>query len=105
MVEGRAMIRGRESTVKVARKLRSEMSLPETLLWQELRKRPGGHKFRRQHPAGEYVIDIYCAKAALAIEVDGKAHDSGQAVNHGAIRSRWLRRRAIATTHSRETCI
>lgn len=51
------MIGGPRQTVKMARKLRSEMTLPETLLWTELRKRPAGMKFRRQHPAGDYVLD------------------------------------------------
>ena len=61
------MIAGPRDTVKRARKLRSEMSLPETILWRELRKRPGGHKFRRQHPAGKFVLDFYCAAARLNI--------------------------------------
>ena len=73
------MIQGPRKTVKRARKLRSEMSLPEVLLWSELRKRPGGFKIRRQHSAAEYVLDFYCAKMKLAIEVDGRAHDSAPA--------------------------
>ncbi|MGB5779902.1 MAG: DUF559 domain-containing protein, partial [Allopontixanthobacter sediminis] len=44
------MITGPTQTVKRARKLRSEMSLPEVLIWREMRKRPGNLKFRRQHP-------------------------------------------------------
>ena len=98
MVEGRAMLRGHKSTIKVARKLRSEMSLPETQLWQQLRKRPGGYKFRRQHPAGEYVLDFFCASAKLDIEVDGSTHDSAPQVRKDEARSRFLRRRGIATT-------
>ncbi|WP_347233084.1 endonuclease domain-containing protein [Sphingomonas glacialis] len=53
------------------------MSLPEVLLWQVLRTRPDGHRFRRQAPAGDYVLDFYCAPARLAIEVDGEAHSRG----------------------------
>ncbi|MDZ4308027.1 endonuclease domain-containing protein, partial [Allopontixanthobacter sp.] len=68
------MITGPTQTVKRARKLRSEMSLPEVLLWREMRKRPTGLKFRRQHPAGIYILDFFCAKAKLAIEIDGFAH-------------------------------
>lgn len=60
-----------------ARRLRSTMSLPEVLLWKELRRGAGGLKFRRQHPAGDYVIDFYCAEAKLGIEIDGIAHDMG----------------------------
>ena len=60
-----------------ARALRREMSLPERMLWQQLRLRPGGLKFRRQHPIGPYVVDFYCSTARLAIEIDGKSHDMG----------------------------
>ena len=92
------MITGPRRTVKLARKLRSEMSLPETLLWRELRKRPGSFKFRRQHPGGEYILDFYCAQAKLAIEIDGEAHDGADAARKDANRSAFLRARGIATT-------
>ncbi len=53
------------------------MSLPEVLLWQELRKRPGGFKFRRQHPELAFVHDFCCLRERLLIEVDGVSHDRG----------------------------
>lgn len=92
------MINGPRSTVKLSRKLRSEMSLPEVLLWKELRKRPDGFKFRRQHPAGEFVLDFYCAKAKLAVEIDGATHEHRETVRRDANRSSFLRSRGIATT-------
>jgi very-short-patch-repair endonuclease len=92
------MIRGQKETVKLARKLRAEMTPPEIALWQALRKRPGGHKFRRQHPAGIYVLDFFCANARLAIEVDGRAHDAASVIAKDAARSRFLRENGIATT-------
>ena len=92
------MITGPRPTIKRARKLRSEMSLPEVMLWSELRNRPGGFKFRRQHPAGEYVLDFYCAKVKLAIEIDGRAHDSASAALRDANRSAFLKARGVATT-------
>jgi very-short-patch-repair endonuclease len=73
------------------------MSLPETLLWQQLRHRPGDHKFRRQHPAGPYVLDFFCARAKLAIEVDGSTHDSSDAARRDANRSAFLKARGIST--------
>ena len=91
------MITGPRDVVKRARKLRSEMSLPEGRLWIELRKRPGGFKFRRQHPAGIYVLDFYCAAARLAIEVDGFAHDSIRAAQADAARSHFLHSQGVAT--------
>jgi very-short-patch-repair endonuclease len=82
-------------TVTKARKLRREMSPPELLLWQVLRTRPGGLKFRRQHPVGPYVIDFYCAKIRLAVEVDGAAHDMGSNPAHDAQRDRWLENHGV----------
>jgi len=90
------MITGPRRTVKLARKLRSEMTLPEVKLWSELRQRPGGYKFRRQHPAGRFVLDFYCAAVRLAVEVDGRAHDAR--VERDKQRSAWLQARGIATT-------
>ena len=51
------------------------MSLPEVLLWQRLRAEPNGLKFRRQHPVLTYILDFYCARARLAVEIDGEAHN------------------------------
>jgi very-short-patch-repair endonuclease len=92
------MIRGQKDTVKLARKLRVEMTPPGVALWQALRQRPGGHKFRRQHPAGIYVLDFFCTKARLAVEVDGRAHDSPAVIAKDATRSKFLREQGVATT-------
>ena len=91
------MITGPRDVVKRARQLRTEMSLPEGLLWRELRKRPAGLKFRRQHPAGNYVLDFYCAAVRLAIEVDGFAHDSIRAAKADEAHAQFLRSQHIAT--------
>jgi very-short-patch-repair endonuclease len=48
------------------------MSLPEVLLWQRIR----GRGFRRQHPIGPFILDFYCSRIRLAIEVDGLQHDA-----------------------------
>ena len=58
-----------------ARQLRSEMSMPERMLWQQLRQRPGGLKFRRQQPVGPYIVDFCCLQRLLVIEVEGAVHD------------------------------
>jgi very-short-patch-repair endonuclease len=78
-------------TVERARRLRRTMTLPEVLLWQELRSgRCGGLRFRRQHPIGRYILDFYCAAIVLAVEVDGAAHDHEERVGHDARRDAWL---------------
>jgi len=90
------MITGPSETIKRARKLRSEMTLPEGILWRALRLRPEGLKFRRQHPAGSYILDFYCAAARLAI-VDGCVHDTIRASRSDAVRGHFLRSQGIAT--------
>jgi very-short-patch-repair endonuclease len=73
------------------------MSLPEAQLWQVLRKRPDGFKFRRQHPLGRYVLDFYCASAKLAVEVDGAAHGMGRNPARDEHRDRWVLEQGIRT--------
>lgn len=84
-------------TIRNARRLRKDMSLPEVLLWRELRKRPGGLKFRRQHGSGPFVLDFFCSDARLAIEVDGFAHDTGDRPARDSARDAWFAKAGIAT--------
>jgi very-short-patch-repair endonuclease len=52
------------------------MSLPEVLLWRELK---ANHlHFRKQHEAGDHVLDFFCARANLAVEIDGFSHSTGR---------------------------
>jgi len=86
----------RRDTIFLARALRSKTSLPEGILWQALRGRQlEGLKFRRQHPAGPYGLDFYCAAAQLAVEIDGQSHGDPDQRTHDAIRDSWLARRGI----------
>ena len=93
------MLTGPASSIHRARRLRRDMTLPEVILWTELRKRPQGLKFRRQHPAGDYVLDFYCASHRLAIEVDGEIHNRGDAPTHDARRDAWLSIRGVRVLH------
>ena len=69
-----------------ARSLRREMSLPEVVLWQALRARPQGLKFRRQHPIGGYVADFANLPRRLLIEIDGVSHGRGDNPKIDALR-------------------
>jgi very-short-patch-repair endonuclease len=73
------------------------MSLPEVQLWQILRASPHGHRFRRQHPAGPFILDFFCARANLAIEIDGFSHDTGDRPERDDQRDAWLLTRRIDT--------
>ena len=81
----------RNAAVLRARQLRRSLSPPEAYLWQILRTRPGGLKFRRQHPLDRCTADFYCAAAKLVIEVDGVRHDMGDIPARDLRRDAWLR--------------
>ena len=87
------MLQGPEATIRRSRELRKQMSLPEVLLWRELRKRPSGMKFRRQHPAGPFVADFFCHEARLILEVDGEAHERGDRPSRDHKRDAWFAER------------
>ena len=62
-----------------AKALRSAMTDAERLLWQVLRKKQlNGHRFRRQHVIGNYIVDFACIDKKVAIEVDGGQHQVNQ---------------------------
>ena len=82
---------------KRARALRKEMSFPEVLLWVQLQKRPGGHKFRKQVPQKPYTLDFACLKARLCIEVDGEAHNRGDQPQKDIVRDRIVAERGFRT--------
>ena len=78
-----------------AKALRRNLTLPEILLWRELRKLP--LRIRKQVPVDPYVLDFYCAKAGLVIEVDGEAHDRADRPERDARRDAWLAEQGVTT--------
>jgi very-short-patch-repair endonuclease len=76
-----------------ARKLRRAATEVEKRLWTKLRDgRLDGLNFRRQHPAGSYILDFYCPELCLSIELDGGQHTYQRQETHDARRTTWLRR-------------
>ena len=74
-----------------AKGLRKDLTTAEELLWHELRaKRLGGHKFRRQHPVGDYIADFACIKAKTIIEVDGATHSTDAEREYDEKRTQYL---------------
>jgi very-short-patch-repair endonuclease len=89
-------MRAPKKTIAVAQSLRRELSIAEARLWSRLRARlPGKPIFRRQHPIGPYVLDFYCAKAKLAIEIDGISHDMGDRPRLDERRDAWLKKQGV----------
>jgi very-short-patch-repair endonuclease len=58
-----------------ARKLRTNSTLSEVLLWQKIKAKALGVEFHRQVPINEFIVDFYCHEIQLAIEIDGSSHD------------------------------
>src|SRR5512134_2954988 len=61
-----------------AKELRREMTPAEKRLWQEVRAKKLGVRFRRQQIIAGFIVDFYCHRAALVVEVDGDIHDLQQ---------------------------
>ncbi len=86
-----------KSKIAFARKLRGDMSPPEVLVWARLRRRKNGLAFRRQHPVGPYILDFYCARVRLAVEIDGEHHYYEDQQRKDAVRDAWLAAQGIKT--------
>ena len=73
---------------------RDDPTEAEERLWKELRKlKATGLHFRRQHAIGKFIVDFYCWKLKLAVEVDGPIHE--QQREDDAKRDAWLTARGI----------
>jgi very-short-patch-repair endonuclease len=58
-----------------SRELRKNSTLAEVLLWNELKgSRMLGYSFLRQRPVYKYIVDFYCPRLKLVIEIDGDSH-------------------------------
>ena len=72
-----------------ARQLRKNMTLEERILWyQYLRTYPV--KFYRQRTMGHYIVDFYCAKARLVVEIDGSQHYEDEGLEYDRARTAFL---------------
>jgi very-short-patch-repair endonuclease len=75
--------------------LRLTQTKPEELLWQKIRHKQMGVKFRRQHGIGDYIVDFYCAEHALVIELDGDSHFTSDAREYDKVRDQFLLGRGL----------
>lgn len=61
---------------EIARKLRNTMTVAEIMLWQRLKgKQIRGYDFHRQKPIDHYVVDFFCPRLKLVLEIDGISHE------------------------------
>ena len=65
----------------------------EQVLWQHLRNRNFGGKFRRQRPIGPFIVDFYCDEERLVVELDGESHNHAAQAEHDEVRTECLQDR------------
>jgi len=76
---------------QLSRQLRENMTDAERCLWAKIRmKQLKGYQFYRQKPIGDYIVDFFCPKAKLVIEVDGSQHLSDEMNEYDRIRNECL---------------
>ena len=80
-----------------AKTMRKEPTLTEALLWEELRRKNLGERFRRQHPIGNYIADFVCLEKRLIIEVDGGYHTAEEQVELDEARTLELEQKYLFT--------
>ena len=73
-----------------AREMRHPQTPAEANVWQYVRNRKLGFKFRRQHPIVRFIIDFYCAELRLCIEIDGDTHVEEDQHEYDAARTEYL---------------
>ena len=84
------VVRTRKSVLRMAKELREGATTAEMVLWNFLRQRHRGIKFYRQAPIDRFVVDFYCPRKKLVIEVDGKIHERAESQESDTLREKFL---------------
>lgn len=80
----------------LARRLRNNMTKEEKALWYRY-LRDCGVRFLRQKPIGNYIVDFYCPKLHLVIELDGSQHYLDKGIQYDSKRTAELKEYGIKT--------
>ena len=84
--------------VSRARDLRKSHSLPEALLWREIKGRKiNGLDFDRQKIIGNYIVDFFCAGIGTIIEIDDKTHELKEQYDN--VRDSYLQSLGLRIVH------
>src|SRR5688572_30101241 len=83
-------IHNRKEFEQFRKDLRNNSTSAEATLWNYLKGKQLGKKFRRQHSVGNYILDFYCATERIAIELDGQKHFTEEGMMYDAKRTKYL---------------
>jgi len=89
MQEGQ--IHNRKILKESRKELRNSPTDEERVLWNYLKGKKIGHKIRRQHSVGNYIVDFYCAEKRVAIELDGAGHFTDEGKEYDRERDSFLK--------------
>jgi len=79
-----------------SRQLRKDMTNAERLFWSRVRRKQlQGYQFYRQKIIGNYIVDFYCPKAKLVIEINGGQHYDDEEIKKDNVRDDYMRERRL----------
>ena len=68
----------------------------ERLFWSRVRRKQlQGYQFYRQKIIGNYIVDFYCPKAKLVIEIDGGQHYDDEEIKKDNVRDDYMREQRL----------
>ena len=79
------------------RELRQRSTEEEKILWFNLKNNKIGCKFKRQHSVSGYILDFYCSKHKLIIEIDGISHNPREAREYDKTRDQYFKELGYTT--------
>ena len=86
----RLAIKTRYEFKEKRRNLRNTATPQEIILWNQLKSKGLGAKFRRQHSIGKYIVDFCCPVRRLIVEIDGSQHGEEDAERYDTKRTQYL---------------
>jgi len=80
----------KSETLYKRKKLRTDQTEAESVLWSKLRDNQLDCKFRRQYSIGAYIVDFYCPQCKIAVELDGSQHYSEEGLEYDKARTEFI---------------
>ena len=83
-----------ERTLRNSQQLRRNMTKEERHLWYDFLK-TYPVQFKRQCPMGSYIVDFYCFRAKLVVELDGSQHCEPEEIEYDRKRTAFLEKEGL----------